>query len=236
MTPIPDTRAKVALTIGAALLLAKCMTGFAVEKPGAAPHVLDVFPASAYDKSDGGRGGISCTYSPGGSMWAEGLDERRVFQVEIKHTQDKASSFALRVGKGGQIYSLRGAFGESVSPSWRQSNDAKSPWNDEVWQFVSVCTKYNGLAALKQAGPLTDAAIARLKASPYALSYFIHNSGAYIPGASSLPSLYCPQLAESWSDDGRTYRTLNWGLVPQVRTIHRSPILYYTQVRDAGDG
>lgn len=197
--------------------------------------LLDVFPSSIGANASGGSS-LSWEYTPSKSIWAAGLDERQVFQVELQHQQDKESSFALRVGKGGQIYSLRGAFGESVPPSWREGKDARSPWNDEVWQFVAVCTKYNGPPALQREGHLSEAEAARLKSSPFALTYFIHNSGAYIPGSSAVSSLYCPQLAESAAEQGRVYRTLNWGLVPQVRTIHRSPILYYTQVRDAGDG
>jgi hypothetical protein len=226
---------KHAITLLTILLLGP-VDAFVVLDGASAAQVLDIFPVSAFDKSGAGRCEISSAYSPSDSLWTPGLDEREVFQVELKHEQDKDCSFALRVGKGGQVYSLRGAFGESVPPSWRPSDDKKSPWNDEVWQFVAVCTKYNGLAALQQAGKLPDAAVAQLRNSPYALSYFIHNSGAYIPGTSSLSSLYCPQLAAAIAGGGRAYRTLNWGLVPQVRTIHRSPILYYTQVRDAGDG
>jgi hypothetical protein len=223
------------LSLGVALLLAGCAMKAPVEKPSAAAHVLDVFPTSAFEKSSGGRCTISSTYLPSGSLWAEGLDERQVFQVELKHEQDKDDSFALRVGKGGQIYSLRGVFGESVPPSYG-SGHLDSPWNDEVWQFVTVCSKYNGLDSLLHAGKLPDDVAARLKDSPYRLTYFIHNSGVYFKGEQAVRSLYCPQLAESVAAGGRTYRTLNWGLVPQVRTVHRAPILYYTQVRDAGDG
>jgi hypothetical protein len=101
---------------------------------------------------------------------------------------------------------------------------------------VAVCSKYNGLDSLLHAGKLPDEVAARLKNSPYHLTYFIHNSGVYFKGEQAVRSLYCPQLAEAVADGGRTYRTLNWGLVPQMRTVHRSPILYYTQVRDVGDG
>ncbi len=171
---------------------------------------------------------------PSGSLWDKRIDEQQVFQVEMKHQQDSHNSFALRVGKGGQIYSLRGPFGESMPPSWRGGADT-SPWNDEVWQFVAVCTKYNGLKSLR-IGKLPAETTVRFKTSPYENSFFVHNSGAYIPGNSSIQSLYCPLLASSTSADGRCYRTLNWGLVPQVKTMHRSPLLYYGQTRDVGDG
>ena len=49
-------------------------------------------------------------------------------------------------------------------------------------------------------------------------------------------NIYCPLLAEDVIVEKGVYRSLNWGLVPQVKTIHRSPILYYVQTRDVGDG
>jgi len=200
-------------------------------------RILDVFPPSVarVPAARRGRTILSSAYSPSGSLWDKRLDERMVFQKEIRHQQDGGNSFALRVGKGGQIYSLRGPFGESVPPSWRSGADT-SPWNDEVWQFVAVCTRYNGLRASLQAGKLPEGVAARFNSSPYKSTFFIHNSGAYIRGGASIRSLYCPLLASAATGDGRGYRTLSWGLIPQVRTVHRSPVLYYGQTRDVGDG
>jgi len=201
-------------------------------------QILAVFPESVAQVPAGRRGrtAFSARYTPSGSIWDKRLDEKQVFQMQIAHSQDSDNSFVLRIGKGGQIYSLRGAFGESVPPSWRSGSGRVSPWNDEVWQFVAVCTRYNGLEPLLHAGRLPDEVINRFKSSPYKTSFFIHNSGAYITGHSAVRSLYCPSLASQTIAETRCYRTVNWGLVPQLRTIHRSPLLYYTQVRDVGDG
>jgi hypothetical protein len=193
--------------------------------------VLDVFPASAVALPEAQRGWTKMTsaYYPSDSSWTLGLDERWVFLHEVEHRQDEHNSFSLRIGKGGQIYSLRGAFGESVPPS-----RPKSPWNDEVWQFVAVCSKYNG--NLLKTGHLPDETKAAIKRLPYQRSYFVHNSGAYIPEGGPLRNLYCPLLGAAAPPGGRIYRTVNWGLVPQVKTMHRSPVLYYGQTRDVGDG
>ncbi|NNJ27251.1 hypothetical protein LzC2_33520 [Planctomycetes bacterium LzC2] len=169
-------------------------------------------------------------------MWDERLNEAPVFHLEMRHEQQPENSFQLRLGQGGQIYSLQGPFGESVPPSWRAPGGALSPWNDEVWQFVAVCTRYNGLDAIQKAGSVPEAFAEELERSGYRDSFFIHNSGAYIPGDAEIQSLYCPLLASDFDEKTRTARMLNWGLVPQVKTIHRSPLLYYTQVRDVGDG
>jgi len=198
---------------------------------GTPPAVLDVFPEPDLHlpRAERGKTVLSSTYYPSGSLWREGLDERWVFHEEIKHQQGKHNSFALRIGRGGQLYSLRGPFGESIPPQGKGN-----PWNDEVWQFVAVCSKYNG--NLLRTDPLSDEVKKALERAPYKRTYFIHNSGAYIPGESGLNNLYCPLLGAAAPGDGRTYRTVNWGLVPQVRTVHRSPILYYVQTRDVGDG
>jgi len=198
-----------------------------------AAAILDVFPASTVKISgdDSGQCLLTETYYESGSLWAETLNEQDVFFSEIRRVADDDSSFALRIGKGGQIYSLRGAFGESIPPS-----SPGSPWNDEVWQFVSVCLKYNGMDGLTRSGSVPDDVLQRIQTSGYENWYFIHNSGAYMEGAEGVNNLYCPMLADAETGDARGYRTVNWGLVPQVRTIHRSPLLYYVQTRDVGGG
>jgi cephalosporin-C deacetylase-like acetyl esterase len=200
--------------------------------------ILDVFPQSVAQVPADRRGqtAFSTRFTPSGSLWDERLDEKRVFQLEMAHAQDVEKSFKLRMGKGGQIYSLRGAFGESVPPSWRAEGGHLSPWNDEVWQFVAVCTTYNGVGAAVKAGGLPDDTIERMKKSPYRSSFFVHNSGAYIPNNTGADSLYCPLLAFEVRPEDCCCRMLNWGLVPQLKTVHRSPLLYYTQVRDVGEG
>ena len=201
-------------------------------------QMLDVFPptVAATEKSQRGNTLISLDYTPSTSLWAEGLDERQVFHAQIQHDQNENNSFTLRIGKGGQVYSLRGPFGESVPPSCTGEGPSRSPWNDEVWQFGTVCSKYNGLKAIQQSGDVPESTLEAITAIPYKSTFFIHNSGAYVPDSRTINNLYCPMLAASQTNDKRGYRSLTWGLVPQVRTIHRSPVLYYNQVRDIGNG
>lgn len=166
--------------LGLALLMGGCFsTGIAEANPKLGrPELLDVFPESVAEVPTDRRGGtsLSSTYTPSGSLWVKGLQEEKVFLAEMKHTQGKDNSFSLRLGKGGQLYSLRGSFGESVPPQRMES-----PWNDEIWQFVAVCGKYNHLSALTKAGEVPEEALARFNTSPYKKTFFIHNSGAYIP-------------------------------------------------------
>jgi len=136
--------------------------------------LLDVFPSPVMEMAADKQGttALSYAYTPTDSRWGKHLDERDVFNFEIKHIQEKGNSFTARIGKGGQLYSLRGAFGESIPPQ-----GVGNPWNDEVWQFVAVCGKYNGL---DNSGILPESAADRLRNSPYEGTYFIHNSGAYM--------------------------------------------------------
>ncbi len=183
---------------------------------------LDVFPQSSLEVEKGAKTYISKNYNKSESLWFEGANEKQVFQAEISNAEQGDKAFSLRVGKGGQIYSLRGAFGESVPPS-----SASSPWNDEVWQFVAVCSKYNKIHFKE-------------KTKPYKNTYFIHNSGCYIPSEISkslkIDYMYSPQFASDFNEEAGVYRQLNWGLIPQIKTIHRSPLLYYMQVRNCGKG
>ena len=206
--------------------------------PNAHREILNLFPPSTVktEPSLQGQSKLKRQFSGVKSLWAEGLDERKVFHGEMIHDQDQDNSYTLRIGKGGQVYSLRGPFGESVPPSWRKKDGKQSPWNDEVWQFVAVCTKYNGLDHAKRAGKIPKQTVKLIEDSEYAESFFVHNSGAYIPQSLDFDSLYCPLLSSELDKKDRSFRMLNWGLVPQIKTIHRSPILFYTQVRDAGNG
>lgn len=239
--PLTDImRLKYLLTVLPLVMFSAC---FGSSIGGSAKHdvqllnvntaILDVFPSAIDWNPESGRGKThtSFAYMPTDSSWAQGIDEESVFHMEMKHTQDRHNSFALRIGKGGQIYSLRGVFGESVPPS-----SQFSPWNDEVWQFVAACERYNKIQSLQQAGPVPKATLARFKELLPMGHYFVHNSGSYIFEGSKIKNLYCPLLASAMSADGGSYRMLNWGLTSMSNTLHRSPLLYYFQTRDLGDG
>ena len=73
-----------------------------------------------------------------GSTWGIGLDENDVYHAALKHTQtgDPANrQWEIRLGRGGQIYSLRSEVGELVPPQ-----SLRSAFVDEVFQSISVDT------------------------------------------------------------------------------------------------
>jgi len=166
----------------------------------------------------GGEARLTSTFEPSGSTWADGLDERSVFHAELGWRGAHGRWYDLRVGRGGQIYSLRGPFGESVPPQVHKG----APWIDEVWQIVSVSRdRQNRRRFPERRRPL---------------AYFIHGSGIYLRDSRRAEPFYCPMLASAWDPARRRYGVLTWGQHAHVPTVYRSGALYYTALRAMGDG
>ena len=124
---------------------------------------LPILDSSGFEYSD--------TYTNSGSIWTvDSFPESVVFhnRMSYQNSINPNSSYDIRIGKGGQLYSFRGTFGESVPPQWVNPNwvqpsygggHSYAPWVDEVWQLVSV-----------------DGSIH----NPPDSSYFIHQAGVYL--------------------------------------------------------
>jgi hypothetical protein len=174
---------------------------------------------------------FSSSYTASGSTWAiDSFPESQVFHAQIDYTSsvDTTESFSFRVGKGGNIYSFRGVFGESVAPQWRNSNwvqptygggTSYAPWVDEVWQMVAV-----------------DGVLNNVPDS----SYFIHQAGVYLKTPQQTQPFFSPMLAEYYNEDDRSYSVVNWGQQAHTEDIQntgfRSDLLYYTRYKVLGDG
>ena len=167
----------------------------------------------------------SFDYQPSGSVWTPGLDEKLVFLADIK-----SAKWQLGIGKGGQIYSLRGPYGESIPPQ-----RVASPWNDEVWQLVATS---EALAV-----PIQNYQVANKASwnSVYPLLYFVHQSGIYIEGdgydggTASAP-FYSPCLRKRWNPKTRTLELVNWMQQARSPCVWKSELLVYTAYRDIGGG
>lgn len=168
--------------------------------------------------SPGGQLKHSTTYTESGSSWAPGLDEKKVFLHQLSWG-DKDKGWQIRIGHGGQIYSLVGPFGEAMPPQVHQGSE----WNDEVWQLVSVCPAKNDATLVKIDGK---------RKRP--LAYFIHGSGIYKRDPQLKDTFYNPVLAENSTPS--SYAILNWGQHAHVPTVHRSDALYYTRLNLLDDG
>lgn len=160
------------------------------------------------------------------SRWSVQFQEEEVFLVNLQHIQkdDEYRSWVLRLGKGGQIYSLtntvKGVTKEFIPPQYRNPKDKNgknnAPWVDEVFQLVGVNSQLN-----KPNQP-----------------YFIHQAGIYLRDRkiSVLRPFYSPLLAQGTGKEPYSFVTVNWGQQAHVPTPYLSSLIYYTQVRDIGEG
>lgn len=144
------------------------------------------------------------------SSWNPAFDEALVrFHGLAWHPQE-AEGFTVRLGRGGQIFSLRSLAGETIPPQIHQN----SPWNDEVWQMVAVCTAKNDKPPKGSKEP--------------SRAYFIHGSGIYQRDARRTEPFYNPILAFD-SRPGQI-TIANWGQHAHVPTPHRSSVIYITRL------
>ena len=171
------------------------------------------------------------SYDPSGSYWAiDSFSEETVFHRAMMYTDasDSLNSYALRIGKGGHIYSMIGAFGESVPPQYRPQQwvqdsygggTSYAPWVDEVWQMVSVDGTLN---------------------NPPDSSYFIHQSGVYLKTPNQTQPFFSPILSEFYDADKQSYSIINWGQQAHTEDLlnvdHRSGLLYYSKYTHIGHG
>ena len=170
-------------------------------------------------------------YYPSSSFWAiDSFPESYVYNAELSYSNpiDTNTSYQMRIGKGGQLYSFIGSFGESVPPQWRPTNwvqpsygggTSYAPWVDEVWQMVAVDGALN---------------------NPPDSSYFIHQSGVYLKTPSQSEPFYSPLLAAYYSPSNMSYSVVNWGQQAHTEDLmninHTSHLLYYTTYTNKGNG
>ncbi|WP_158969636.1 hypothetical protein [Paraglaciecola sp. L3A3] len=152
--------------------------------------------------------------------------EPTVFSSEITYAGSTANeSYVMRIGKGGQIYSLTSAFGESVPPQHDNNSDDNGgltlrPFIDEVWQMVAVDGTLNDRDGDK---------------------YFIHQAGVYVQHSEGqIEPFYSPMLAEYFNSSDNSLTVVNWG--QQAHTsdnadiLHDASVMYYTKYTNLGKG
>ena len=156
-------------------------------------------------------------YQPSGSYWGEHCNEEDVYLARLKHIAGADDTWDLRIGKGGQIYSFIGPYGEGVAPS----NNEVSRWNDEVWQPVSVCTDLNNRDSFT---------------GVKSMKYYIHGAGNYIYEESQTNTFYSPLMASYYNEEEKAYYVTNWGQQAHVPSLYESGLLYTTKYKDIGEG
>lgn len=152
--------------------------------------------------------------------------EPTVFSSEMSYTSsDINESYVLKIGKGGQIYSLTSAFGEAIPPqhdSNRKGNKNLSlrPFVDEVWQMVAVDGKLN---------------------NPPHSKYFIHQAGVYVKSSQGQNQpFYSPMMAEYFNRIDNSLTVVNWGqhahTDDNAEALYDASVMYYTKYTHMGKG
>lgn len=175
-----------------------------------------------------GEAVCSFDYEPSGSTWIAGLDESKVFHAVLQ-----TENLRLGIGQGGQIYSLRGDFGEAVPPQ-----RVNAPWIDEVWHLVVTHEDLvTPIHKFQNADPQKNWAIGM------PLQYFIHQAGVYLEGLTGTKELgaptepfYSPVLESHWDPESRTLFMANWAQMARSPNVWKSHVLVLTAFRDLGDG
>jgi len=174
---------------------------------------------------------FNLSYYPSTSDWGiDSFPESIVFDAELSYENilDSTQSYQIRIGKGGQLYSFRGSFGESVPPQWRPvgwalptygGGTSYAPWVDEVWQMVCVDGSLN---------------------NPPDSAYFIHQSGVYLKTPGQSQPFYSPMIARYFDPSKMSYSVVNWGQQAHTEDLenmhHTSSLLYYTTYTNKGNG
>jgi len=151
------------------------------------------------------------------SNWSKEVDEKDIFLAELQHQSLHERSWAIKIGKGGQLYSIASSWGESMPPQ-----SASSPWNDDVWQSTVLDSKI----------------LDNDKALDGYANAFIHQSGMYVrPKMDPLSTkpFHSPILAAAFNKEDRCYSVVCWGQIP-TPSVNRADSLLYVNYRDLGDG
>ena len=149
-----------------------------------------------------------------GSIFGFGVDENDVYHAALKTNLTSGPAnrdWEIRIGQGGQIYSIRSEVGEIVPPQ-----SFRRPFNDEVFQSVSVNTAPRATGG--------EAA-------------FYHQSGYYVDSNNVTQPTFSPLLS-SGSVEANAYSTLSLAVQADAEAIPQLPsgLLHYQRTRDLGDG
>jgi hypothetical protein len=181
-----------------------------------------VFPPRAQWAADYTPLQIVSDYDPSGSAWWVDYSEELVFRYALKKKSPANPNWEMRIGEGGQIYSLIAYGNEWIPPQYRSpghsSGPDNAPWVDEVFQTVAVNRSKNNPADGE--------------------SYFLHGAGIYLrdPPFTDGKPFYSPTVASATVPYQRELAMVNWSQHAHVPTIFRSGLLVFNQFIDRGHG
>lgn len=154
-------------------------------------------------------------------VWHSKWNEKDVFRLQLSNTKNTSNPYTIRIGKGGQLYSLKTKVGELMPP---QTKD--NAWVDDclLLTFLDYGRNFLGQTGIGN------------------LSGFIHQAGMYQYDQEAMkkndPSghYFSPIVAEYWDEKNSQYSCITLGMSPIGPSLNRGDVLMYTSVRDIGDG
>lgn len=233
-----------------------------------AEELFSVFVDNSLTSKNSGTFTFTDTFSNSGSHWEIDWSETEVFSKLLKYNDSDNinESFELRLGKGGQVYSFKGSFGEALPPQWRNSFDSNgnaisdsnpsivngkiipergnwAPWVDEVWQMVN--TDANDKDIVQENGQSVEKIVTRN----------IHQAGSYLNNYAHRSSdlvkpFYSPIVSSFYDASTQEYNMIVWAQSESPNYVYdgrsdcnschpntfRANSLYYLKYKNIGDG
>jgi hypothetical protein len=146
------------------------------------------------------------------TTWHEMWDEANVFKLELEH-----ENYALRIGQGGQLYSIETPIGEICPPQW-----VHHAWVDDTWLLTTY--QYDLSPQPGQGDEFTP---------------FIHQAGVYPHQDAAFQQgnqFWSPTVRENWDSLDNSYSSLTLGMISVGPSYNRADMLMYQKTRDLGDG
>ncbi len=177
-------------------------------------ELLTVFSDSNVTVADSSAFTSTTELDLSGSTFGFGVNENDVYHAALKTNLTNGPAnrdWEIRIGQGGQIYSIRSEVGEIVPPQ-----SIRRPFNDEVFQAISVNTSPRATG--------DEAA-------------FYHQSGYYVDFDNVTQPTLSPLLS-SGSVEANAYSTLCLAVQADAEAFPQLPggMLHYQRTRDLGDG
>lgn len=178
---------------------------------------------------------LSDTHESSDSLWASWFCVDSVHYKTLLHNdKDSSQIWKIGIGKGSQIFSLQGIFGEAVPPQ----NHPGAPWIDEVVQIIAVNREKNNREKVRTFEVSYEDTIGVEKLGESSCkdsAYFLHQAGSYQRDTLLQKNYhFSPILAEK--ETNNSFATICWPQQAHVHNIHTSNALYWQQIQDLDSG